>query len=343
MERGEPIAGSLFGSLLRDVSERDDERDDGGHEEREKRGRESSGGGPGIGCGAGAPEAGIPVTIRTAGMPAALLFAGLLLHPCDGTAQWVEEPGRGWIDVTLYHQDTREAYGVDGEVRRMFTEGHAVSTSLFVTGAIGLFRGVDAWAQVPYSRLEFTDLAGRRLRTGIGDSRLYLRVRPTEYFDVSLPLAIRGGVKAPVGDFAVNSEVIPLGDGQTDWEIMAEVGHSFHPFPAYVNGWIGYRWREKNEETLQDFGDEVFFLAQAGGNAGDVLFQLVVEGFDGGTPRIEGFEVPTASRSLFQVTPTLGYEIGPGAAKAGARIPLAGENLPAGTAFVFGYFTSWSF
>lgn len=271
-----------------------------------------------------------------------LAAAALLSAGATGAAgQWVEEPGRGWVDVTLYHQDTREAFGVDGGVREFFGEGHAVSTSLFVTGAVGLFSGVDAWIQVPYHRLEFTDLAGDRRRTGVGDIRLYLRVRPTEYLGVSFPLTIRGGVKVPVGDFTVNSEVIPLGDGQTDWELMAEVGHSFYPFPAYVNGWVGYRWREQHEETDRDFGDEVFFLAQAGGNAGNVLFQLVAEGWDGGTPVVEGFRIPSAERSLFQVTPTVGYRLGPGSAEVGVRIPLAGENLPAGEALVLGYFASW--
>ena len=282
---------------------------------------------------------------RSSARPGAVLVTGILLAAgvADAAGQWIEEPGNGWVDATLYHQDTREVFGVDGQVREFFGEGHAVSTSLFVTGAVGLFSGVDAWVQVPYHRLEFTDLAGDRDRTGVGDSRFYLRVAPTEYLGVSFPLAIRGGVKVPVGDFTVDSEVIPLGDGQTDWELMAELGHSFHPFPAYVSGWVGYRWREKHEETDRDFGDEVFFLAQVGGNVGDVVLQLVAEGWDGRTPVVEGFRIPSAERSLFQVTPKVGYRLGPGSAQIGVRIPLAGENLPAGEALVLSYFATWGF
>ena len=39
-----------------------------------------------------------------------------------------------------------------------------------------------------------------------------------------------------------------------------------------------------------------------------------------------------------QVTPSVGYQTGPGVLEAGVRVPLAGRNLPAGPAIVLGYF-----
>ena len=146
----------------------------------------------------------------------------------------------------------------------------------------------------------------------------------------------------PVGDFAVDSEVIPLGDGQTDWEVMAELGHSFFPINAYVNGWVGYRWREANEQAQRDFGDEAFFLAQVGGNYGDVGLQLIVEGMKTvTTPVIEGVRLPNAERSILQITPKVSYGVGPGMLSLGARVFLDGRSLPAGTSVVAGYFTRW--
>lgn len=224
-----------------------------------------------------------------------------------------------------------------------FADGHAISTSLFFTLAAGLLPGVDGWLQVPYHRLEYNDARDDRLRSGIGDTNIYLRVAPLHYFGSDFPLAVRGGVKVSVGDFAVDSEVIPLGDGQTDWEIMTELGHSFYPFPAYVNGWVGYRWREPNEEAQRDFADEGFFLAQAGGNYGALGLQLVFEGMTSvTTPVIEGILLPNAERSMLQVTPKISYGVGPGVMSLGARVPLDGKNLPAGTSVVVGYFTNWS-
>jgi hypothetical protein len=257
-------------------------------------------------------------------------------------AQWVEPPGRGWADLTTYHVDTRERFEFNGDKRSFFADGHAVSTSVFLTIAGGIVPGVDAWMQAPYNRLRFDDASGERVRSGIGDTRLYLRVQPLTYLGSGLPFAIRGGVKVAVGDFDVGSEIIPLGDGQTDWELMGELGHSFYPIDAYVNGWVGYRWRELNTDSRQDFGNEVFYLAQAGGNYGRVGLQLILDGLETvTTPIIEGVALPNAERSLVQLTSRVTYQLGPGALSAGARFSLSGKNLPAGTALVLGYFTRW--
>ena len=254
-------------------------------------------------------------------------------------AQWVEPRGRGWVDLTAYHLDTREQFDIDGEVRTIFASGHAVSTAAFLTGAFGLGANVDVWAQVPYQRLRFDDARGPRLRSGIGDSRFYVRVAPLAFLGSGLPLAIRGGVKVPVGDFAVDSEIIPLGDGQTDLEAMLELGHSFYPVPVYVNGWVGYRSRLVHDVARRDFSDEAFFLVQGGTSRDGLGGQVVVEGMRSvDVPRFEGVLVPTARRSQLQVTPRALWSRGATAVGVGARFTLLGRNLPAGTSLVLGVF-----
>ena len=122
-----------------------------------------------------------------------------------------------------------------------------------------------------------------------------------------------------------------------------ELGDSFYPFPAYLNGWVGYRWREPKEEAQRDFADEGFVLAQAGGNYGALGLQLVVDGMTSvTTPMIEGILLPNAERSMLQVTPKISCGVGPGVMSLGARLPLGGKNLSAGTSVVVGYFTNWS-
>ena len=283
---------------------------------------------------------------RTPGCPilaACVVLATLASRAPEAGAQWVEPPGRGWLDLSGFHLDTREAFHSDGDVRAFdpFTQGHAVSTSVFATVAVGLLHGIDAWVQVPYQRLRFDDLGGERLRTGIGDTRLYLRVQPGRYLGSEFPLAIRGGAKVPVGDFAVDAEIIPLGDGQTDWELVLEVGHSFYPVPAYVSAWVGQRWREANLESRRDFGDEVFFLLSGGIELGRLGASVIAEGWDGGVPVIEGLSIASASRSMLRVTPSVSYSLGAGAARFGMQIPLSGSNLPAGNTLVIGYFIRW--
>lgn len=273
-----------------------------------------------------------------------LLIGAAGLTPPGVRAQWIEEPGTGWADLTGYYQETREAYDSRGTVRPFAGDGHAVSTSVFLTLAGGIAPGLDAWVQMPYHRLRYDDAVRDRLRTGIGDTRVYLRTAPLRFLGVDFPFAVRTGVKVPVGDFRVDAEVIPLGDGQRDWEVMAEVGHSFYPTSAYVSGWIGYRWRELNHDTRRDFGDEAFFLAKGGFSVGRWSFEVEAEGLETVTdPSALGLVVESLERSLLTMSPTVGWSAGPGTVTVGARFSLAGTNLPAGHAFTAGYFTRWGF
>lgn len=261
--------------------------------------------------------------------------------PASGAAQWVEPPGEGWVQVSFYHQDTGEQFGRGGDREPIDLGGESVASVLFLTAAAGLVPGVDGWIQVPFQRLKFTDRAAARERTGIGDARIFLRVDPLRYLGVEFPLALRGGVKFPVQDFQVDAEVIPLSDGQTDWELMLELGHSFFPRSLYASGWVGYRWRGRNDDLRRDFGDQLFFLAQLGGEVGPLGLKTILEGWDGDTPVIEGIPIASASREMLQVTPTISYRIGPGSAELGVRYPIAGRNLLSGWTLVAGYFTRW--
>ena len=264
------------------------------------------------------------------------LALGFSVRPLPG--QWVEPPGQGWVQLALYHHDTGDEYDFSGSRKDIRNGGHAVATSLFLTAAVGVAPGVDVWVQAPYHRIDYSDFGGDRLRSGVGDVRTYVRVAPLRALGSAMPLAVRAGVKLPVGDFPLDAEIIPLGEGQRDWEVMLEVGHSLYPRPMYVMGWIGYRWREENFERRQDFGDEAFFLAALGGNRGSLGYKLTVEGWDGRAPVLEGIRLENASRRMLHVTPAVSYAAGPGAIELGARVPLGGQNLPAGPAAVLGYF-----
>lgn len=258
--------------------------------------------------------------------------------------QWTEAPGTGWFQANLYHHDTRRVFDAEGNAERIFADGHAVTTSLYLSAAVGVVRGVDVWAQLPLHRLVFDDAAGRRLRTGLGDPRVYLRAGPSLFgWHGPVPIALRAGVKLPGGDFPVDAEVVPLGEGQRDWELLLEAGHAFGKRPLYVMGWLGYRWREANRTAARAPGDERFAFAATGGRLmGNFAWKLAMEGWLGRTPRFQGVAVPSARRAMLHVTPHLGWRLGPGVLETGTRLPLAGRNVPAGPAFSIGYFFTWN-
>lgn len=269
----------------------------------------------------------------------ASLLLGLLATPAGG--QWTEDPGEGWTQVSVFHQDTREEYGENGDVRPFFADGHAITTSLFVTSAVGLVEGLDGWVELSAHRLEFDDAAGSREQTGLGDVRFFLRAGPELLGLPDVPVAIRGGVKLPGSDFPVDAEVIPLTEGQRDWELVLEGGHSFYPLPVYAQAWVGYRWREENEEIRRDPGDERFVRVAVGGEAGRLSWEAAFEGLWGLTPTVEDIPIQTEERKLLEFVPTLGWAVGPATLEVGGKFDFDGRNFPEGPTFSAGAFVPW--
>ncbi len=216
-----------------------------------------------------------PAATSAALVPLLLASGALLAERAE--AQWVSLPGEGWLDISVFYHDTRETYGPDGERETILANGRAVTLSVFFTGAVGLIPGVDGWAQLPVHRLRFDDDAGERISSGVGDPRFFLRVGPRLLGLPSVPVALRGGVKLAGGSFDVDSEIITLGEGQSDVELMLEVGRSFHPRPLWTMAWVGRRWRGPNREAAREPGDEWFWFWSAGGQAGPLLWQTILE------------------------------------------------------------------
>ena len=267
----------------------------------------------------------------------AALVAGLVT-PGFASGQWVEPPGLGWASVAFYGQNSRSVYLANGDKGSFVLDGQTRALSIYVTGVIGVVPGVDVWLQPSFHRLRFEDLTGTRVSTGPGDTRLYVRAAPLSWLGEDLPLALRAGVKLPVGDFDVGQELIPLGDGQRDWELILELGQSLYPRPLYLMGWLGRRWRESTDDPPRDFGDEWFFLAAVGGDVGRWGYKASVEGWFGETPQFGGLNAQGQEREMVRIGISASPRLGPGSLEVGARIPLMGKNLPAGTELVAGYF-----
>lgn len=272
--------------------------------------------------------------------------AGVLLVGRPVHGQWVEAPGTGWVELQGSHQDTQTRFDENARVEPLFNEGaRALTSTLRLTGALGLWQGLDVWLDAPFHRLEFNDAVRDRLSVGPGDPRLYLRAGPSLFNVDNLPFAValRGGVKFPVGDFEVDAEVIPLSEGQRDWDLLLEVGRSLHPWPVYVMAWAGYRWRESNTSIHRKPGDERLFYLAAGGSLNRFQWKLALDGLFGRPPVRTSFDLPLEKdrRELVQVIPSVGWKVGPGAVQVGGRLPLHGRNLPAGPIVTVGYFVSW--
>ena len=256
----------------------------------------------------------------------------LLTVAGTASAQWTQgAPGRTWVKTAFFHQNTSEEFSSTGERRERIDQGVADSRVLFTDVIVGLHRRVDLWVQIPYMDLRFENLVDTLRSTGIGDLRAWFRFQPIAG---SWPVTLRAGFKAPLGFNSIDVLTIPVGDGQWDLEFWGEVGHSFWPFPAYWELWLGYRVRLENEELAKDPGGEYTFLTEAGWNPTRwSLAKVTLDGFVGKNWVVENVQTGF-SRSLL----TLQF-VGAVRAKflwleAGGRFPLAGRNITAGAQLV---------
>ena len=269
---------------------------------------------------------------------AAWVLLGLSLAvPVQSSAQWAQGArGKLWAKTALFVQKTDERYNAIGERVPWIANGEADSRALFTDFIFGLRSDLDLWLQIPYFDLRFQDVANDLRSTGIGDIRGWLRWQFASLGNGSTPLALRVGAKAPIGASSPDAFVIPLGEGQWDLEAFGEIGHSFFPIPAYAELWLGYRARLENTEKVFDPGGEFVFLTEAGVQpTPGTLFKVTFDGFR--ARRLKSDRVVTANKRRIS-TLQLGaaFRIGPIWPEAAVRIPLAGQDFPAGPQFVFG-------
>ncbi len=250
-------------------------------------------------------------------------------------------PGSGWVQLSGFRQVSSEFFGPGGERLPFLASGRVRTHSIYVTASVGVFTGIDVWGQLPVHSLDLADQSGSRSRVGLGDPRLSVRVGSELVGAGSVPLTIRAGVKLPGTEFPVDATIIPLSEGQRDWELSLESGTALPGMPAYVLGWVGYRWRERNVNAQRKPGNEVFTHLAVGGRAGRFHGELGAEVLLGSAPEQLGVVLPSGRRRLVQLQPTVGYRVGRGTIEFTGFIPLGGQNLPTGASGSVGYRLAW--
>ena len=174
---------------------------------------------------------------------------------------WVLPARRAWGQISVLHQDTTERYFLDGDRTPYFFDGRNRTTGAFLDLRYGVTDRLEVVAQLPVYRLRFDDLSDRRSSTGLGDLRLAARWNLRKGSTVA---TVGAALKFPTGEFVNDAEIVPVGEGQYDLDLSAEVGHSFWPRPIYLSVLAGYRLRGANRSNGISPGDEFFWSAEAG-------------------------------------------------------------------------------
>ncbi|MEX0692035.1 MAG: hypothetical protein WD043_09365 [Gemmatimonadales bacterium] len=251
------------------------------------------------------------------------------------------EPGTGWVQLSLYAQRSSEFFNTVGARQAFLSDGAVRTRSTFVTAAVGITWGLELWAQAPVHDVRFADQTGAREAAGLGDPRVAVRISPELITTRHIPVALRAGVKFPGRTFPVDATLIPLGEGQRDWEVSLQSSAVITGSSVYVLGWAGHRWRERNAAIDRKPGNEWFGHAAVGASWAGVRAELGTEVLWGGTPRQVGVPVPASQRRVWQLQPTIGRQVGPGVLDVTGFVPVVGRSLPSGSGVSIGYRVGW--
>ena len=285
------------------------------------------------------------------------LLTALLPVPRDLHAgAWTLPAGHFWTKLAFLKQATDEEYvSVGGQGRPpdptvLYTPGDRAryrfngmydSRALFFDIHYGITDRLDVGVQLPFYQQRFSDdalLVGfgePRRATGFGDLRAFLKFRVT---DRPLVATLKVGAKAPTGRFVNEDGIIPVGEGQWDYDFILQLGRSFWPVPAYATGEVGYRLRLRNREIDRDPGEEFTFLGEVGYSPLDqLLFALKLDGLRGRPARILGIKSTSTVSRVTYLSPTVAFgPVGKASIEAALRITLGGRNFPAGQMLVIG-------
>ncbi len=274
-----------------------------------------------------------------------------------GAGPWTVPRGKFRVKTALFYQDTDQRFaatgGFDtatgesfspGDRVPYFFDGRSTTLAIFTELGYGIGSRLEGRIVVPFFHAEFVDAVDpdRSPSTGLGDLWGFIQVRVT---DGPWTTALRAGIKAPTGEdqgFG-DAEVVPTGEGQWDFELVAITGHSFYPTPAFITAELGYRIRTENTENGFHPGNEWITSAEAGfaypdgGWGGKLRWSWLY-----GEPiRAAGIRLEQR-REIMVVTPAVVYRfVGGVELEGGLQIPLRGQDYPAGVvgtlAFSYGF------
>ncbi|MFQ5790481.1 MAG: transporter [Acidobacteriota bacterium] len=265
-----------------------------------------------------------------------LLWAPGLQRQAEAGA-WTRPRRRTWVKTSFMFQETEERYFLDGNRIPYFFEGHNRTAAGFFDISRGLTDRLEVRLQLPFWTITFNDLADNRTSTGIGDIRVGVRYNLAQ---APLVATIGSTVKFPTGEFINDAETIPVGEGQYDVEVTAELGRSLWPRPGYVTGLMGYRFRTQNGETGIDFGDELIWSVEGGYHiAPRLMVKGLLRGLHGFDSTSFGLNIDSLRREIVYFEPGALFELNPSRGiEFSLPITLRGRNWPAGLVFNIGFY-----
>jgi len=284
-----------------------------------------------------------------------LITALTVLLPQMATAgAWTVGKGNVWSKVTYLLQSTDQHYDANGDAVEIPADAQYESAQVYFDVRYGVTDQIDLGLQIPYLSNKFVDKdesndvatppPALETESGLGDIRGFAKVNLVNSADLVGTLKL--GFKAPMGEYREVPEALSITGGQWDFDVVAQLGRSFYPAPAYANLDLGYRWRgeyqdsDPNPDRSYTPGAEFVINAEAGYSPMDkLLVALKYEGIAGA--EYDALNNPgqpeTLSQSVSYLAPTVLVGLHPNLSLEGsARMTVSGNRYFAGSTYTVG-------
>ena len=291
--------------------------------------------------------------MSTYSVPALALWLLLLLPAAASAGAWTQKAGHFWGKITYFQQQTDQWY-IDvpepkvlpdgsftsfaaGTRRPYRFDGEYTSKAVFIEAVYGLTDRADIGVQLPFFDQKFNDTTqiDPPSDAGFSDMRLFVKFN---LLQKPFLLTLKSGAKIPTGEFRNEDGLIPVGEGQWDYDFLVQIGRSFWPLPLYGNVDLGYRVRRINREIDRDPGDEWLLNAELGYS---ITRRLLLTGkfelLRSKEGRVFGFKNRSLIKEITYLAPSLLYQFSDQLAlEAGVRYSINGRNFPAGHQLTLG-------
>ena len=290
-------------------------------------------------------EMSIPTPCFSSCIKPLLIIALCTLLPHTAYAgAWTLQKGHFWGKIT-----TLERYNAEGNTGGFGPAAAAAvynSRSVYLDFFYGINDRVDIGLQIPFisnkydhDNFNFPGFIALDA-SGIGDVRGFAKINLVRQ---SVVATLKLGFKAPTGSYddgqdpagAYKNEGMSVGSGQSNIDVILQLGQSFYPAPVYANLDLGYRFRMENSTSGFNPGEEIIFNAEIGVNPTNILLlALKLEGIYGSEGSRGNDDISItylAPTALINVHQNLSLE-------ASVRVPVAGRNFFGGRLWGLGLY-----
>ncbi len=273
--------------------------------------------------------------MRQSSVFSVLIVATILSTSTQALAgAWTQKKGGYYLKIAGGYLNSKDDIDAGGSRVQKAGLGELRDVNYSIYLEYGLMDRLTLVASAPYKRMKDTRtfVTGKAFekRSGFGDLEMRLRWQGIQKSYVA---SLAFGGKLPMWYDKDLGTRVPLSSTEVDLDGRLLLGKSLHPFPGYLTGEFGYRYRGGT------FSNEMFYGAEAGVTMGKFLVKGFISGIHTFGECVTTAEVGLiGDQNVLKISPGLIYNLSPKLEIGLDLIRVAsGCNTGAGNTLLLGF------